>query len=37
VYHDVTSGSNGGETAGPGWDYASGFGSIIVSNLNSSL
>jgi pseudomonalisin/xanthomonalisin len=37
VYHDVTSGSNGGETATTGWDYASGFGSIIVSNLNSSL
>ena len=37
VYHDVTSGSNGGETAGTGWDYASGFGSIIVSNLNASL
>lgn len=37
VYHDVTSGSNGGETATTGWDYASGFGSIIVGNLNSSL
>jgi len=37
VYHDVTSGSNGGETASAGWDYASGFGSIIVSNLNASL
>lgn len=37
VYHDVTSGSNGGETATTGWDYASGFGSIIVSNLNTSL
>ncbi|MEI7037182.1 S53 family peptidase [Fulvimonas yonginensis] len=37
VYHDVTSGSNGGESAGTGWDYASGFGSIIVGNLNASL
>jgi pseudomonalisin/xanthomonalisin len=36
-YHDITSGSNGGETAGPGWDYASGFGSTIVSALNTSL
>jgi pseudomonalisin/xanthomonalisin len=37
VYHDVTSGSNGAETATTGWDYASGFGSTIVTNLNSSL
>lgn len=36
-YHDITSGSNGGETATVGWDYASGFGSTIVTNLNSSL
>lgn len=36
-YHDVTSGSNGGETATVGWDYASGFGSAIVTNLNSNL
>jgi Predicted protease len=36
-YHDITSGSNGGETAGPGWDYASGFGSTILSALNTSL
>ena len=37
VYHDITSGSNGAETATAGWDYASGFGSTIVTNLNSSL
>ncbi|HET6631184.1 MAG TPA: S53 family peptidase [Rhodanobacteraceae bacterium] len=37
VYHDITSGSNGGETATAGWDYASGFGSIDVSALNASL
>jgi len=37
VYHDVTSGSNGAETATTGWDFASGFGSTIVTNLNSSL
>ncbi|WP_162248779.1 S53 family peptidase [Rhodanobacter sp. Root561] len=36
-YHDVTSGSNGGETAMVGWDYASGFGSGIVSALNAGL
>lgn len=36
-YHDITSGSNGGETATVGWDYASGFGSGIVSALNAGL
>jgi pseudomonalisin/xanthomonalisin len=36
-YHDIASGSNGGETATAGWDYASGFGSTIVTNLNSNL
>jgi pseudomonalisin/xanthomonalisin len=37
AYHDITSGSNGGETATVGWDYASGFGSTIVSALNTGL
>jgi len=37
TYHDITSGSNGGETATVGWDYASGFGSGIVSALNAGL
>lgn len=37
VYHDITSGSNGAETATTGWDFASGFGSTIVTNLNTSL
>lgn len=37
VYHDVVSGSNGGETATAGWDFASGFGSIDVSAMNASL
>lgn len=37
VYHDVTSGSNGAETATTGWDYASGWGSTIVSALNSGI
>ena|GEM_PF-277622 len=32
-YHDVTSGSNGGETAGPGWDFTTGFGSFILSEV----
>jgi pseudomonalisin len=36
-YHDVTSGSNGGETATVGWDYASGFGSGITSALSAGL
>jgi len=36
-YHDIVSGSNGGETATVGWDYASGFGSINVSNLYGNL
>jgi xanthomonalisin len=36
-FHDVTSGNNGGETAGPGWDFATGFGSMIISNVASNL
>lgn len=36
-YHDVTSGSNGGESATAGWDFASGFGSVIVSSLNANM
>ena len=31
-FHDVTSGNNGGSTAGPGYDLATGRGSIILSN-----
>lgn len=30
IFHDVTSGNNGGFTAGTGWDYATGFGSLDV-------
>lgn len=37
VYHDITSGSNGAETATTGWDYASGWGSTMVSALNAGL
>lgn len=33
IFHDVTSGSNGGYTAKSGWDYASGFGSLNVANF----
>ena len=29
-FHDVLSGNNGGETAGPGYDFASGRGSLIL-------
>jgi subtilase family serine protease len=29
-FHDVTSGNNSGETAGPGYDFASGRGSMIL-------
>lgn len=37
AFHDVTSGSNGAENAAPGWDYCSGFGSIIMSQAALSL
>jgi len=36
-YHDVTSGNNGGETAGPGWDFASGFGSFKLASVNADI
>jgi len=37
AFHDVTSGNNGGESAAPGWDYTTGFGSIIMSQAAVSL
>lgn len=37
AFHDVTSGNNGGESAAPGWDYCTGFGSIILSQAATSL
>jgi len=37
VYHDVTSGSNGGETATTGWDYTTGFGSMIIGSAYTAL
>jgi pseudomonalisin len=33
LFHDVTSGSNGGFTAVAGWDYATGFGSVDIGAL----
>jgi len=36
-FHDITSGNNDGETAAVGWDYTTGWGSIIVSGLSSNV
>ena len=36
-FHDITSGNNDGETAATGWDYTTGWGSIIVSGLSSNV
>jgi pseudomonalisin/xanthomonalisin len=36
-FHDVTSGSNGGETAATGWDYTTGFGSINIANFVANV
>jgi len=35
AFHDVTSGNNDGETAGTGWDYTTGWGSVIVNQFSS--
>ncbi|KVN95906.1 peptidase S53 [Burkholderia ubonensis] len=41
VRYDVTSGNNGyqgyGYTAGQGWDYTTGFGSLNIANLNQLI
>ena len=37
MFHDVTSGSNGGYTAKTGWDYASGYGSLNMANFASVM
>ena len=37
LFHDVTSGSNGDFSAGPGWDYTTGFGSLNVAGVNAAL
>ena len=36
-FHDVTSGSNNGYSAGPGWDPVTGWGTPVASNLVASL
>ncbi len=33
MFHDITTGSNGGYAATTGWDYASGFGSLNMANF----
>jgi pseudomonalisin/xanthomonalisin len=35
--HDITEGSNGGYTTGPGWDQASGFGSIDIAKFGQYI
>jgi len=37
MFHDVTTGSNGGYTAKAGWDYASGFGSLNMANFAAAM
>jgi pseudomonalisin len=37
VFHDVTSGNNGYYSAAVGWDFASGFGSLDVGALSTTL
>ena len=36
-FHDITSGNNGGSTAGTGYDLASGRGSMIISKVATDL
>lgn len=36
-FNDVTQGSNGGYSAAPGWDYVTGFGSLIVGNFATAF
>ena len=37
AFHDITSGSNGAYSAGPGWDPVSGLGSPSGENLLTAL
>lgn len=37
TFHDVTSGNNNGETAAVGWDYPTGFGSLIGSQIVNTI
>ncbi len=36
-FHDITSGNNGGENAGPGYDLASGRGELIISGAANDI
>ncbi len=36
-FNDVTQGSNGGYSAAQGWDYVTGFGSLIVGNFATAF
>jgi len=36
-FHDITSGNNSGETAGPGYDFCSGLGSMILNVAINNL
>jgi xanthomonalisin len=36
-FHDVTTGNNGGETAGPGWDFTTGRGSFDLAQVNAHI
>jgi len=36
-FHDVTSGSNGGYTTKVGWDYVTGYGSLVVANFSNAF
>ena len=37
LFHDVTRGGNLDQTAGPGWDYATGLGSPDVTALAGAI
>ncbi len=37
IFHDITSGSNGGYSAATGWDYTSGFGSLNVGTFSTFI
>ncbi len=37
MFHDVTTGSNGGYKAATGWDYASGFGTLDVGKFSAFI
>lgn len=37
MFHDITSGNNDDYSAGPGWDYVTGFGSLDVRNAYNAI